>query len=94
MADMLKRVPVREQEAKVRATNFEEVCYGYNQDSGRILRDICAFFLTQRFLQRACTGTPDVYYGVNEDDVYRMCSAFHYTYGIPDEQKNAQQKLL
>ena len=26
MADMLKRIPVREQDAKVRATNFEEVC--------------------------------------------------------------------
>lgn len=26
------RVPVREQEAKVRATNFDEVCYGYNID--------------------------------------------------------------
>ena len=32
MADMLKRVPVREQDAKERATNFEEVCYGYNQE--------------------------------------------------------------
>ena len=32
MADMLKRVPVREQDAKVRATNFEEVCYGYNKE--------------------------------------------------------------
>ena len=32
MADMLKRIPVREQDAKVRATNFEEVCYGYNQE--------------------------------------------------------------
>ncbi len=30
MADVLHKVPVREQEAKVRATNFEEVCYGYN----------------------------------------------------------------
>jgi glutamate synthase (NADPH) small chain len=28
--DVLKRVPVREQEPKVRAANFEEVCYGYN----------------------------------------------------------------
>lgn len=28
--DVFTRVPVREQEAKVRATNFEEVCYGYN----------------------------------------------------------------
>lgn len=32
MADVLKKVPVREQDPKVRATNFEEVCYGYNQD--------------------------------------------------------------
>ena len=30
MADMLKKVPVKEQDAKVRATNFEEVCLGYN----------------------------------------------------------------
>ena len=28
--DMMKKVPVREQEPKVRATNFEEVCMGYN----------------------------------------------------------------
>ena len=32
MADVLKKVPVREQDAKVRATNFEEVCLGYNQE--------------------------------------------------------------
>ena len=32
MADVLKKVPVREQDAKVRATNFEEVCYGYNME--------------------------------------------------------------
>ena len=28
----MKKVPVREQEPKVRATNFEEVCYGYNEE--------------------------------------------------------------
>ena len=32
MADVLKKVPVREQDAKVRATNFEEVCLGYNME--------------------------------------------------------------
>ena len=32
MADVLKEVPVREQEPKVRATNFEEVCLGYNKE--------------------------------------------------------------
>lgn len=31
MADVLTKVPVREQDPKVRATNFEEVCLGYNE---------------------------------------------------------------
>lgn len=30
--DVLKRIPVREQDAKERATNFEEVCLGYNKE--------------------------------------------------------------
>ena len=32
MADIMKKVPVREQDAKERACNFEEVCLGYNAD--------------------------------------------------------------
>lgn len=32
MANVLNKVPVREQDPKVRATNFEEVCLGYNQE--------------------------------------------------------------
>ena len=32
MGDVLKKVPVREQEPKVRATNFDEVCLGYNKE--------------------------------------------------------------
>ena len=30
--DVLNKVPVREQDAKVRAANFEEVCLGYNKE--------------------------------------------------------------
>ncbi|MBO6137470.1 MAG: NADPH-dependent glutamate synthase [Lachnospiraceae bacterium] len=30
--DMMKRVPVREQEPEVRAKNFDEVCLGYNKE--------------------------------------------------------------
>ena len=30
--DMFKKVPVREQDPQVRATNFDEVCLGYNQE--------------------------------------------------------------
>ena len=32
MAVKRDRVPVREQDPKVRATNFEEVCLGYNEE--------------------------------------------------------------
>ena len=32
MMDVLKKVPVREQEPAVRACNFDEVCLGYNQE--------------------------------------------------------------
>ena len=30
--DVLKKIPVREQDAKERAANFEEVCLGYNKE--------------------------------------------------------------
>ena len=30
--DVLKKTPIREQDARVRATNFEEVCLGYNKE--------------------------------------------------------------
>ncbi|WP_124067644.1 NADPH-dependent glutamate synthase [Clostridium sp. E02] len=33
--DILKKVPVREQDPKVRATNFEEVCLGYNEEEAK-----------------------------------------------------------
>ncbi len=32
MADVSKKVPVREQDPQVRATNFDEVCLGYNKE--------------------------------------------------------------
>ena len=35
MANKIPRVAVREQDPKVRATNFEEVCYGYNVEELR-----------------------------------------------------------
>ena len=30
--DMMKKTPVREQDPKIRATNFDEVCLGYNEE--------------------------------------------------------------
>ena len=41
MRDNKKRVPVREQDSKVRATNFEEVCYGYDAEEAVIEAQRC-----------------------------------------------------
>ncbi len=41
MADKKVKVPVREQEPKVRATNFEEVCYGYNMEEAMLEAQRC-----------------------------------------------------
>ncbi|MBQ8421544.1 MAG: NADPH-dependent glutamate synthase [Bacteroidales bacterium] len=41
MANRIPRVPVREQNPKVRATNFEEVCYGYNAEEAQLEATRC-----------------------------------------------------
>ena len=41
MANKIPRVPVREQDPKVRATNFEEVCYGYDLEKAALEASRC-----------------------------------------------------
>ena len=41
MANKIPRVPVREPDPKVRATNFEEVCYGYNAEEAQLEASRC-----------------------------------------------------
>ena len=41
MANRIPRVPVREQDPKVRATNFEEVCYGYDEQEAMLEASRC-----------------------------------------------------
>ena len=41
MANRIPRVSVREQDPKVRATNFEEVCYGYNKEEALLEASRC-----------------------------------------------------
>ena len=39
--DMMKRVPVREQDPQVRAKNFDEVCLGYNEEEAKAEASRC-----------------------------------------------------
>ena len=41
MANKIPRVSVREQEPAIRATNFEEVCYGYNSEEAQLEASRC-----------------------------------------------------
>lgn len=41
MANRIPRVPVREQDPKVRAANFEEVCYGYDMNEAMLEATRC-----------------------------------------------------
>ena len=41
MANKIPRVPVREQNPKVRAANFDEVCYGYNVEEAQLEASRC-----------------------------------------------------
>ena len=39
--DVLKKVPVREQDPKIRAKNFDEVCLGYNLEEAQAESSRC-----------------------------------------------------
>ena len=53
MAQRIPRVPVREQDPKVRAQNFEEVCYGYNLEEATTEATRCLHCKNPRCVQ-AC----------------------------------------
>jgi len=56
MANRIPRVPVREQDPKVRAGNFEEVCYGYNKDEALLEAGRCLHCKAPRCVQSCPVG--------------------------------------
>lgn len=61
MANRIPRVPVREQDPKVRATNFEEVCYGYNAEEATLEASRCLNCKNPR-----CVGSCPVHINIPE----------------------------
>ena len=57
--DVMKRVPVREQDPKVRAKNFEEVCLGYNMEEAVEL--IGSFCVARHYTLEGYVIRGDVY---------------------------------
>lgn len=71
MANRIDRVPVREQDPKVRATNFEEVCYGYNREEAMLEASRCLHCKNPRCVSACPVGLkiPDFIAKVVEGDV-------------------------
>ena len=56
MAEKIGRVPVREQDPKVRTGNFEEVCYGYNEKEALLEASRCLNCRNPRCVQHCPVG--------------------------------------
>lgn len=71
MAMTSPRVPVREQDPAVRATNFDEVCYGYNEDEAFLEASRCLHCRNPRCVA-ACPVNlqiPDFIAKIREKDI-------------------------
>jgi len=73
---VLKAVPVRNQEAKVRATNFEEVCYGYNLEEAMAEATRCINCKNAKCIVH-CPVSIDIPKFIGEVKVGDIESAYH-----------------
>ena len=71
MTNRIDRVPVREQDPKVRATNFEEVCFGYNREEAMLEASRCLHCKNPRCVSACPVGLkiPDFIAKIVEGDV-------------------------
>lgn len=71
MANRIPRVPVREQDAKVRATNFEEVCYGYDREEAMLEASRCLHCKNPRCVTACPVGIniPDFIAALGSEDM-------------------------
>lgn len=71
MANRIPRVPVREQDPAVRATNFEEVCFGYNREEALLEASRCLHCRNPRCVEACPVGIsiPDFVSRLAEGDI-------------------------
>ena len=72
MANKIPRVPVREQDPAIRATNFEEVCYGYDLEEATLEASRCLRCKNPRCITSTEQELPHIFYLADpEKEVYR-----------------------
>jgi glutamate synthase (NADPH/NADH) small chain len=85
MANKIPRVPVREQNPAVRATNFEEVCYGYNFEEAQLEATRCLHCKNPRCVAACPVGVqiPDFIAALREGDVAAAAAAIAKDSSLP-----------
>ena len=85
MANKIPRVVVREQDPKLRAANFEEVCYGYNQEEALLEATRCLNCKNPRCVA-ACPVNihiPEFIHHLTEGDMHAAADAIHLDSSLP-----------
>lgn len=85
MANRIPRVPVREQDPKVRATNFDEVCYGYNLEEAVLEASRCLHCRNPRCVEACPVGLkiPDFIARVAAGDIAGAASIIAEDSSLP-----------
>lgn len=85
MAVKIPRTPVREQDPKVRATNFEEVCFGYNDEEAALEASRCLHCPRPRCVQACPVGLhiPDFIKAVGEGDIAKAAAVIAQDSSLP-----------
>ena len=83
--DMLKKVPVREQDPKVRATNFDEVCLGYNKEEAMSEAERCLNCKNARCIEGCpvSINIPAFIEAVKSDDVEKAAGIIAESSALP-----------
>ena len=85
MANKIPRVPVREQDPKVRATNFEEVCYGYSAEEAALEASRCLNCGRPRCVEKCPVhiDIPGFIHHLTEGDLAGAAATIHADSSLP-----------
>ena len=85
MANRIPRVPVREQDPKKRAANFEEVCYGYNAEEAALEASRCLNCPRPRCVEKCPVhiNIPGFIHQINEGNLAAAAETIHSDSSLP-----------
>ena len=83
--NMANRVKVREQEPKVRAKNFDEVCYGYNEEEAVLEASRCLHCKNPKCVEGCPVGLhiPDFIEHIKHKEYDKAIETIHLSSSLP-----------